>query len=274
MKILKVLLPFLAAGTAAWAFPPAPSYSVFGTIRDEGGRPLDTGDGLVIVNGTSAEITRSPTDTSRGRGVNYEVRMPMDGNTTPQLFQVSALRPQLPFTIRVVMNNKSYLPIQMVGKTWLAGQPAERTRLDLTLGVDSDGDGLPDSWEQALIDSDASGQLTGLSNVNPGDDLDQDGLTNLQEYQLGTYALDRLDGLDLKIAGMKDGKDRLEFPVVAGRTYRIKSSPTLAGWLDEPFAPGGTETVQSYFRAPETTLMTVYVPILDRAKLLFRLYAE
>ena len=29
------------------------------------------------------------------------------------------------------------------------GKPSETTRLDLTLGEDSDGDGLPDAWERA-----------------------------------------------------------------------------------------------------------------------------
>ena len=43
---------------------------------------------------------------------------------------------------------------------------------------DTDGDGLPDAWEQTYF-----GDLT----QGPGDDLpDQDGLTNLEEYQAGT----------------------------------------------------------------------------------------
>ena len=46
---------------------------------------------------------------------------------------------------------------------------------------DTDGDGLPDSWEMARFGSLAQG---------PGDDPDGDGFTNLQEYQAGTDPTD------------------------------------------------------------------------------------
>ena len=54
----------------------------------------------------------------------------------------------------------------------------------LTLGTvtDTDGDGLADEWEQELIDADPNDALEILADVNPDDDLDGDGLTNLQEF--------------------------------------------------------------------------------------------
>ena len=113
---------------------------------------------------------------ARGIGVNYRVNLPMDGNTTGQLYQVSALRPTLPFSIKVQIRGVAYVPIQMAGRVWTTPKAGEIHRLDLTLGVDSDGDGLPDAWEQALIDNDRSGRLRTLADVKPGDDLDGDGL--------------------------------------------------------------------------------------------------
>ena len=48
---------------------------------------------------------------------------------------------------------------------------------------DTDGDGMPDGWEVTY----------GLNPLvkDGGDDLDQDGYTNLQEYQAGTNPDDR-----------------------------------------------------------------------------------
>src|SRR5262245_44681655 len=57
-------------------------------------------------------------------------------------------------------------------------------RIDLTLGtvlVDSDGDGLDDSWEQ---------QFFGGLGANPNDDPDGDGLNNLREFRAGTNPTD------------------------------------------------------------------------------------
>ena len=48
--------------------------------------------------------------------------------------------------------------------------------------VDSDDDGLDDAWEQEVIDSDPDDAIETLADVNPGDDLDGDNLTNLQEF--------------------------------------------------------------------------------------------
>lgn len=274
MKLLHLLPALLLAPMAAMAFPPAPAVTFFGVVRDEGGRPLDTSEGRVIVNGNAGEVTRGITDTTRQRGVNYSVHLPMDANTGGTLYNVTALRPTLPFTIKVVIRNKTYVPMQMTGRIWTAPKAGERLRLDLSLGLDSDGDGLPDSWEDGLIDGDQSGRLRSLADVNPGDDLDGDGLTNFQEYQLGTYALDRLDGLALEIAGIDENEVRLQFATVAGRTYRLQSSVDFQTWTDETFTLTTPEAVVPFLRASDTTLIDVYVPRKDRAELKFRLYAE
>lgn len=52
--------------------------------------------------------------------------------------------------------------------------------------VDSDNDGLYDDFEEQVIRADDSDSITGLLNVLPGGDFDQDGRLNSQEQEWGT----------------------------------------------------------------------------------------
>ena len=73
----------------------------------------------------------------------------------------------------------------MIGDFQSMGRPGGITQLDLTLGEDLDGDGLPDAWERSIADAGLS-----INEILPGGDNDKDGLTNLEEYKSGNYAFD------------------------------------------------------------------------------------
>jgi hypothetical protein len=101
---------------------------------------------------------------------------------------------------------------------------------------DSDGDGLPDDWENAH----------NLSPTNAADaalDADQDGSSNQEEYLAGTDPQDaqsllRIDAIDLSQA---DGIS-LRFTAMSNKTYTVQSctSITDASWTrlaDVPAAP-------------------------------------
>ena len=61
--------------------------------------------------------------------------------------------------------------------------PAVQFRL---VFVDLDRDGLPDEWEQQIIDADMNDAIDDIFDVHQGDDFDQDWLLNRDEYLLGT----------------------------------------------------------------------------------------
>ena len=52
--------------------------------------------------------------------------------------------------------------------------------------VDADGDGLPDAWEQQIVDADPGDAIATIDDVLPGDDFDGDGITNEDEFNAGT----------------------------------------------------------------------------------------
>src|SRR6185436_15890564 len=109
---------------------------------------------------------------------------------------------------------------------------AGSTSLQLTgvVVVDTDGDGLPDWWEDQF----------GFNKNNPGDatlDFDGDGATNIDEYRAGTVPNDarsvfRLVGFQREASGL-----RLFWTTVGGKSYRVQTnSPSVAGSLTDQFS--------------------------------------
>ena len=275
MTVRALLFLFVGCAAVAGAYPPAPDDTLYGTVRDERGRVLAKGAAWVIVSNDAGEIVRTPIDLAPEEGVNYVVHVPMDSGTVGANYTPTALQPTVGFTLRILMGGQSYVPFQITRLPPTVGLPGTRTRLDLTLGLDSDNDGLPDAWEQALIDNDRTGRLRTLADVKPGDDLDGDGLTNELEYRLGTYALDPLDGLALTVVEAVNGFAHLRFAVTVGRTYTIKASSDLTTWAAQSFSLGTAAGASvPAFAATTITVQDVWVPLPPGGTAFYRLYAR
>ena len=259
----------------AFAYPPAPDHVIFGTVRDEKGKVLGAGEGVVIAYSGTTEIVRISTNVLGDDRTNFILRIPMDSGRMGSPYKATALLPASPITFRVMIGSVANVPIEVSRIPFSIGTPGGRTRVDLTLGVDADGDGLPDAWERTLIDRDNSGRLKTLADVRPGDDSDNDGLTNLQEFLLGTYALDKLDGLALSIVAVENGRARLRFATIPGRTYSIKSSTDLNSWSDQEFSLGpSASAVQASFVGSDIMLVDVWAPLPPGGSAFYRIYAK
>lgn len=256
MKLLIMKLLFrshrrllaLAAGgilllpSTSRAFPPAPPHVIYGQVRDEYGVPLTLANAQIIfsVEGTNGVQIVGSITPDLEPGVNYRLSLPMDSGTKPDLYKPTALMPTAPFRIRVKIGNTTYLPMEMAANYANLGKPAQSTRIDLTLGVDANGDGLPDAWQQLLLAMLGPGALIG-----PNDDADGDGISNLNEYLAGTYAFDPANGFRLDMVLGAGGTPLLEFMVISPRTYTVFGSTNLQTWApfeikipaDGPAAP-------------------------------------
>jgi hypothetical protein len=218
------------------AFPPAPHHEVFGVVRDEQGNPINAAKAAVLLEVGGTLVAQASISSGLDLGVNYRLTIPLDAGVTADKYKPTAMLPTVPFRLRVKIGNVSYLPIEMTGASTLVTQPGGSSRVDLTLGEDSDGDGIPDAWERNVIAATGGGKS--LADINPGDDADGDGLSNLQEYLAGTYAFDPADGFALAIRSVDAGRPLLEFTAIRGRSYTIHGSADMQSWTAVPFRLG------------------------------------
>jgi len=240
MRFLRHL--FVAAvlgvlGHQALAFPPLPHHTVYGLVRDEFGNPLiSPGTELTLETLAGAVITTTVVPGLEA-GVNYRIEVPVDAGLTSDLYRPTAMRPTAPFRIRVKIAGRTYVPLEMKANMALLGQPAQSSRVDLTLGEDTDGDGLPDGWERSVI---AAGNLgLTLEGLKPGDRLNGNSLSVLQAYLAGTYAWDPKDGFRLDIVEFSAADPVLEFMALRGRSYTISASNDLLTWKPMKFRVQG-----------------------------------
>lgn len=261
MKSSLFALAVAAAGflpLAALGFPPAPHHLIYGTVRDQYGTPLTTSQAQVILTTPAGVWLTTTVVPGVGFDMNFELEVPMDAGLTPDAYEPNALTASAPFTMLVVIGGTTNAPIQMSGNYSRLGQPAQQTRVDLTLGVDSNGDGLPDAWELAYLAAIGSG--LNLTNLTPGLRLGPDGLTLAQEFLAGNYPSDPQQPFLLTLVAPNEGSARLQFTAMAGRYYTLLGSSDLQAWTPLAFlipAEGANGAAHPYYFAPAVQTLQI-----------------
>lgn len=246
-------------GHQALAFPPLPHHTVYGVVRDEFGNPLiSPGTELTLetLAGTAITTTVVP---GLEAGVNYRIEVPVDAGLTSDLYRPTAMLPAAPFRIRVKIAGRTYLPIEMKANMALLGQPAQSSRVDLTLGEDTDNDGLPDAWERSVI---AAGKLGfGIDGLKPGARLNGNSLSVMDAYLAGTYAWDPKDGFRLDIVEFSQADPVLEFVALRGRSYTVSGSDDLQNWKPLSFRVQGasSDAPRSFYQTTQLQRVRVVV---------------
>ena len=129
----------------------------------------------------------------------------------------------------------------------------------MTLGVDSNGDGIPDSWETAFMAT--IGVNLPLSSLHANSVLTSDGLTLRQQYLFGTYPFNPSQPCLVTFLGFSGALPVLQFPTVTGHSYTVLGSSDAINWAPVPFqlpgdAPGGV--ARSYYYALGIRTLQVY----------------
>ena len=276
MSLRWLLLGFL--GWASWlpAFPPAPTFTVHGIARDSYGWALKSVDqGVVVIKRNGVVIAEAAIDEQPRVGENFRAQVPMDTNTGDP-YRPGAQAAGVSFTLEVRFATQTMLVSSLTASQRTIGQPAGMLFVDFTVGLDSDGDGIPDVWEWWQL---------GEMGIGPGDprwslatlgggDLDGDGTSDYIEYLAGTFAFLVEDSLALKIEGREaDGSARLRTLIVIDKTYRIESTPDFVNWTPASVRLATpTAAPLTTFTATDTLDLPIYATVPSgSARLFYRL---
>jgi hypothetical protein len=275
--------PRIAAGLAALAvcLPlsagiPQVSWILYGQALDSYGWPF-VDDATVELRVAGRFFNRYAIRGSVAPGVNFVFHVPMDSGSGTRYDPAAAL-PGEPFEIILVTGNASRTLVPASDLPPI-GRPGEIRRVNVTTGTNADEDGLPDEWEQWILDRSRDPRIATLPDVRTQDDFDADGMTNLEEYQAGTdptsaadyFYIDRVT----RVAGDRIG---ITFLTVPGKTYRLSVAPPpgssdLRNWQPATYAPNPTEGFRTGPIEGSGFFVTVFLAAANPAEV-FRLQVE
>jgi hypothetical protein len=137
--------------------------------------------------------------------------------------------------------------------------------------IDMDKDGMPDSWEEELVNADANDNIEKAAHLLPGDDFDGDGVSNKDEYNYGTDASSSADfppliGFDIPVQTVSEAITDITACVTVTLSAPAASAAQGRVYVDRGTATGNsvdyTFTSQTVSFSPGETSKQVNVIIM------------
>lgn len=256
---------FLLAGLLLFALPglagvPQPMCVYYGEALDGYGLPYTTNAEVVLLHGTN-EIASQIIQGSLTPGVNFALYVHLDDGSSATSYSPRALHSGdlVSIVVRDQDGEKTIMEEQAVPPV---GKPGEMVMINVTAAQDSDGDGLPDAWEEELIYW-SFGALHNITDVHPGDDFDGDGQSNLAEYRAGTFAFLNYDYFYAEQFGLTlNGRLAISLLSVPGKLYGVRYVTDMkqTQWTASPLAVSDTADFQTQPIEGTGDWLTLYVP--------------
>jgi hypothetical protein len=248
---------------SSWAGLPQPMVVYYGQARDGFGWPYKKDATVVLLRGTS-ECARCAIRGSRSPGVNFALYVPLDDARDTNRYVRSAVRTGETVSIVVddLYGRKTIMESNAVP---CVTAPGDLILVNVTAGSDTDGDGLPDEWEQEMVDWGFNPDIASIWDVRGADDYDGDGQSNAEEYRAGTFAfLDYDYFFAERFALTAGGRMKIEFLSVAGKVYSVQACTNLVvnRWEDCAYSPSDGGALQSGPREGDGGWMSFYVTVL------------
>jgi hypothetical protein len=270
------LLGLLALGLQppARAEFPLPGFTYYGEVRNAYGWSLTQADqAQVIVRVNGRECARTKVDEGVGPGINYRVQVPMDDGSGALYATFAARRSDRP-TFVILVAGQEFTVLDATNSPPI-GAPGSGLRLNFFRDTDTDGDGVPDSWEQMIVNA-SSGRFTNITQVLPGDDFDGDGMSNLAEFTAGTdptWNVDRLE-VDRIVNLPAIHQFGVGFYSIRAKTYELLGAKSLTGWQATDFSVNTTNRVYQKFWRGDGYYSWLFVDTQTNANRMLRLKAQ
>jgi len=260
--IVLALSAALPAAAAKISVPLAPVVT-YGLIRDEYGAPMTKNSSMTVKlykDGDDKSRIYSACDVGDAgiAGMNYRLPLEIDSSGPTRDY---AVIPGVTMRIKAFVGGAEEILTPV--STFVCPAMGTKQRIDYAIGTDADGDGMPDDWEEWVLDlAGRDSSAAAIAAFKPGDDADGDGMTNLAEFLAGTDPFLATDLLKIETFRIVPGSQRAEltFYTVPDRKYRVLMADSLANpnWTPVPTTrtDGGELVYENY--AGNGHLMTVY----------------
>ncbi|MDF7807662.1 hypothetical protein P4E94_09460 [Pontiellaceae bacterium B12219] len=280
MKIKKWMMLFILTPCLAHAEIPVGSIFCYGAVKDSMGSIYQDGAHVALIKADGTVAAEQEVDGLLYPGINFKLPLSLD-NGRGDLFASYAVCAGEVLEVEVTVGGQT---VAFMGAQTIS-MPEDLTNIHMTLtagSTDSDGDGLPDTWEQELLDYAEALELNNgigsIDQIRPGDDFDGDGVSNYNEYLAGTFAFLANDVFSIRELSISDeGIARIVFPTVSGKMYQLEAKADLSdaaiSWDPVSFSTSEAGAADEIRVLGDGEVKTLYVEVTDSCKC-FQLHAQ
>lgn len=226
----------MAGGAIPWAHAdgiPEPSLILYGVVSDTsaGGTRISFGSLTWVFQptGGGATVTATGVLTNINDQFSYVLRVPCE----TQLAGLQVSTGALALASSPILYNRAQVTINGVTATFVTPSLTNLTmtstdrgrieRIDLSVNLNSGGS-LPADWQL---------QYFGHTGVDPNDDPDHDGMTNLQEYRAGTDPTNPQSLFQIVKVTPSPTGSLIQWSSAQGKFYTVQRSTDLLGGFSD-----------------------------------------